>query len=45
MHDGQSVTVSDAIHRHRGEANDARRRFEMLGAQDREELLTFLQSL
>jgi CxxC motif-containing protein (DUF1111 family) len=45
MHDGQSVTVRDAIHRHGGEATDARRRFDRLGAQEQLDLLTFLQSL
>ena len=45
MHDGLSLTVRDAIHRHRGEANDARRRFEALGDPEQQELLTFMQSL
>jgi len=45
MHDGASVTLRDAIARHRGEANDARRRFDMLGEQEQNELLTFLRSL
>jgi len=45
MHDGQSLTVRDAIHRHRGEANDARRRFEALADPQQQELLTFMQSL
>src|SRR5262249_19654783 len=43
--DGQSVTLRDAISRHRGEANDARRRFDMLNDLDQADLLTFLQSL
>jgi CxxC motif-containing protein (DUF1111 family) len=45
MHDGASLTTRDAIGRHRGEANDARRRFDMLGPQEQQDLLTFLQSL
>jgi hypothetical protein len=42
---GTDVTLRDAIRRHGGEANDARRRFDMLGEQEQNELLTFLQSL
>jgi len=45
MHDGASVTLSDAIDRHRGEAKSARRRFRCLSAADRDALLEFLKSL
>lgn len=45
MHDGQSVTVLDAILRHQGEAADARSRFQALAPADREQVLTFLRSL
>ncbi len=45
MHDGLSLTPRDAILRHRGEADDARRRFERLRPEDREALLAFLRSL
>jgi CxxC motif-containing protein (DUF1111 family) len=45
MHDGLALTVRDAIDRHRGEANDARRRFGQLDARAQQDLLTFLQSL
>jgi len=45
MHDGLTVTLSDAIKRHRGEANSAFRSFERLSAADREALLEFLRSL
>ncbi len=45
MHDGLSFTPRDAILRHRGEADDARRRFERLSAEDQEALLAFLLSL
>jgi len=45
MHDGTSVTLSDAIKRHHGEANGARHSFEGLSAADREALLEFLRSL
>jgi len=45
MHDGESLTFRDAIDRHRGEADDARRRFNGLNALEQEALLTFLHSL
>lgn len=45
MHDGLSLTPRDAILRHRGEADDARRRFERLRAEEQEALLAFLRSL
>jgi CxxC motif-containing protein (DUF1111 family) len=45
MHDGASVTLFDAVDRHRGEAKAARRRFKCLSANDREALLEFLRSL
>lgn len=45
MHDGASVTLSDAIGRHRGEAGSARLRFRSLSAADRDALLEFLKSL
>jgi CxxC motif-containing protein (DUF1111 family) len=45
MHDGNSVTLSDAIRRHRGEAQGTTRSFERLSAADREALLEFLKSL
>jgi CxxC motif-containing protein (DUF1111 family) len=45
MHDGESLTLRDAIERHRGEASDAFRRFSWLGESDQEALLTFLRSL
>jgi CxxC motif-containing protein (DUF1111 family) len=45
MHDGASVTLSDAIKRHRKEANGAARSFERLSAASREALLEFLRSL
>src|SRR5262249_12406569 len=45
MHDGASVTLSDAIKRHRGEAERSRSSFERLSAADREALLEFLKSL
>jgi CxxC motif-containing protein (DUF1111 family) len=45
MHDGSSVTLSDAIKRHRGEAKSTTRSFERLSAADREALLEFLKSL
>ncbi|HEY6100599.1 MAG TPA: di-heme oxidoredictase family protein, partial [Anaeromyxobacter sp.] len=45
MHDGQSLTPREAVLRHGGEAEDARRRFERLGAHEQEQLLVFLRSL
>lgn len=45
MHDGNSITLSDAIRRHRGEAAQAARGFERLSRSDREALLEFLKSL
>ena len=45
MHDGQSVTLRDAVQRHQGEASDALRRFSWLGTGDQEALLAFLRSL
>src|SRR5258706_6033788 len=44
MHDGQSLTLRDAILRHAGEANDARRRFLQLNDVEQQERLPFLQT-
>jgi CxxC motif-containing protein (DUF1111 family) len=45
MHDGESVTLGDAIRRHRGEAEDVTRRFKELPPADQEAVLEFLRSL
>lgn len=45
MHDGESLTLRDAILRHAGEASDARRRFRCLSGAEQEQLLVFLRSL
>jgi CxxC motif-containing protein (DUF1111 family) len=45
MHDGTSVTLSDAIGRHRGEAQKVEHRFEKLSAGDRDAVVEFLKSL
>jgi CxxC motif-containing protein (DUF1111 family) len=45
MHDGATVTLSDAIDRHRGEAEGTRFRFKLLSPANREALLEFLRSL
>jgi len=45
LHDGSAATIADAILRHRGEAETARRGFEQLSGEDREALLAFLRSL
>ena len=45
MHDNASLTVSDAIQRHRGEARLVIERFKALSALEQQQLLTFLKSL
>jgi CxxC motif-containing protein (DUF1111 family) len=45
MHDGEAVTLRDAILRHAGEAAEVTRRFGKLSRQDQEALLQFLRSL
>ena len=45
MHDGSSLTLRDAILRHRGEASDESRKFDRLSKQDQEALIEFLRSL
>jgi len=45
MHDGASLTLRDAITRHRGEASDVTRRFQRLSEADQEAILEFLRSL
>ena len=45
MHDGASVTLRDAITRHRGEASEVTHHFEKLSQADQEALLQFLRSL
>jgi len=45
MHDGESLTLRDAILRHRGEAGDSRGRFSCLKEEEQEALLAFLRSL
>jgi CxxC motif-containing protein (DUF1111 family) len=45
MHDGQSVTLLDAISRHLGEASHVTERFKKLKRNDREALIEFLRSL
>jgi len=45
MHDGASVTLLDAILRHRGEAEHAAEKFEKLKPAEKEALLEFLRSL
>jgi CxxC motif-containing protein (DUF1111 family) len=45
MHDLQSLSLEDAIQRHKGEANQAERRFDELNPQERAALITFLNSL
>jgi CxxC motif-containing protein (DUF1111 family) len=45
MHDGMSLTPTDAILRHGGEATDVIREFQALSQTELEHLLTFLRSL
>ena len=45
MHDGASLTLSDAITRHRGEARHVVRQFEKLKRPDQEAIIDFLKSL
>jgi CxxC motif-containing protein (DUF1111 family) len=45
MHDGSSLTVSDAILRHRGEAAEVALRYQRLSDADTAALLAFLGSL
>jgi CxxC motif-containing protein (DUF1111 family) len=45
MHDLLSMSVSDAIQRHGGQATGVRTNFNSLGSTDRNRVLTFLRSL
>ena len=45
MHDGASLTLTEAIERHAKEAGEVTDRFQRLTAADREALLEFLRSL
>jgi hypothetical protein len=45
MHDGALVELSDAVLRHKGEAEEVTERFSKLTPADKKALLAFLQSL
>jgi CxxC motif-containing protein (DUF1111 family) len=45
MHDGASLTLRDAIQRHRGEAMQVSQKFEKLKGEDQEAIIEFLKSL
>ena len=45
LHDGSAATIPDAILRHQGEAELARRGYERLSPEERQLLLAFLRSL
>jgi CxxC motif-containing protein (DUF1111 family) len=45
MHDLESLTLSDAIKRHRGEAEQVAHRFHRLTTEQQQQLITFLKSL
>ncbi|MGA2418595.1 MAG: di-heme oxidoredictase family protein [Candidatus Acidiferrum sp.] len=45
MHDLLSLTLDNAIERHRGEAEEVKRRFEFLTPTEKQQIITFLNSL
>jgi CxxC motif-containing protein (DUF1111 family) len=45
LHDGSAATIEEAVSHHRVEADQARRRYELLSVADRATLLTFLKAL
>ena len=45
MHDLQSLSLDNAIERHKGEAEEVERRFDRLTPSEKQQLLTFLRSL
>jgi CxxC motif-containing protein (DUF1111 family) len=45
MHDLESLTVEDAISRHRGEARVVVGRFKELRFDEKQQLITFVRSL
>jgi CxxC motif-containing protein (DUF1111 family) len=45
MHDGASLTLRDAIQRHRGEAIQVSQKFEKLKGEEQEAIIEFLKSL
>jgi CxxC motif-containing protein (DUF1111 family) len=45
MHDGESLTLRDAITRHRGEASHVKEKFERLNKADQDAIIEFLKSL
>jgi CxxC motif-containing protein (DUF1111 family) len=45
MHDLRSLTLADAIERHQGEAAHVEKRFDQLSPVEKQQLLTFLNSL
>jgi CxxC motif-containing protein (DUF1111 family) len=45
MHDGASVTLNDAILRHKGQATSVIDRYKRLSSSDRGKLIAFLDSL
>jgi CxxC motif-containing protein (DUF1111 family) len=45
MHDGLSLTIEDAIRRHKGQAEGVRLKFETLSSHQKRQLIAFLKSL
>jgi CxxC motif-containing protein (DUF1111 family) len=45
MHDALAFTLDEAIQRHRGQADETRRRYDALGDAEKRAVLRFLGSL
>jgi CxxC motif-containing protein (DUF1111 family) len=45
MHDGLSLTLDDAIRRHKGQAEGVRLKYEALSDAQKKQLIAFLNSL
>jgi CxxC motif-containing protein (DUF1111 family) len=45
MHDGETFTFHDAIMRHAGEATQVRARYQLLTPAQKQQLITYLESL
>jgi CxxC motif-containing protein (DUF1111 family) len=45
MHDGLSLTLDDAIRRHKGQAEGVRLKYEALSDEEKQQLIAFLNSL
>ena len=45
MHDGRATSISQAIELHGGEANRSREAYRALSEEEKQQLITFLESL